>query len=946
MSNRKNKKASVKDSASEGHVNVLASQQIVESLSKEVESSKGRLEEVNNRLETVENSMANLGSKMDQILNAFMGERANLNLNSNQDASQIEHQRPQNPSSESSERESDEEGDDDAEKKISSVSDPPQNDSEGHDENDEPPNHDQLVAEWASILEMLEDKLNRGTIGMDEGKWLQTALKLVAKCHRLMEVKKSGAPPSSNEQTIMKRLLEVLEGMKSSAPPGLIEWNECGLTLQVRCGTTAIKETAAKGGYQREELVFPKNGVTDEVQLLNLFGIFDELDRLASTHGYSAPSLLLLLRENLCGQALEIAKDATNLEEAMRLLLRRYARTSVVESARAKVLLMKQHEKEGLYDFVKRVRRAYAPHEKTLPSFKVYCTVKDHLLQAWKVANVLLYAEIARLDKKPDTAWKNLIERSIEAKDEYQPPNSNKPGKNNGEKNGQKNKNAAKQSSGEKKDGAPAKKDDQSTSGEKKKTDAKADAKTDAKTCEECGFNLPKHKFGCTKFVAQKKSNSVSKAAVGADIDWDAEVWGVAAEQIEPHKQYIEFVLPNTRQIRMEIDTGAGESIVPAALIERLKLSNQVSVQPQVWCAANGSELNVSGYVDFPFIAGDGEFYSFLVAVSPDVKYPLLNWDLLRKHVPGCEYHSKGDAKDDTRKIANISLVKDETGTWLLPKVTGKMVCTLIGDSRDEGEDPEIDLPVLMDPKEILAAQRAEIPRILESCKADGCPDAVVDEIKALLEQAVTDHANLVTKLPPSRGELDYDIKIVPGKRPVKSSQWPERNPDALEARKEWEKKMEQSGRIYFTTPDKVSAISNVTCPKQKDSYRPCGAYNDLNNITAKEERDMPVMKDVLMSLKPNTGALFVSDINKGFNTIRQTEETQKLTALWSVTRPGQVLVSHVMMFGTCNAPAAFDKLMDRALQGCDLKRIVDDVHGEGVYPPGLLTEDQKNDAA
>lgn len=111
----------------------------------------------------------------------------------------------------------------------------------------------------------------------------------------------------------------------------------------------------------------------------------------------------------------------------------------------------------------------------------------------------------------------------------HQPPNSNKPGKNNGEKNGQKNKNAAKQSSGEKKDSALAKKNDQSTSGEKKKTDAKADAKTDTKTCEKCGFNLSKHKFGCIKFVKQKKSNSVSKAAVGVDIDQDAEVWGLAA---------------------------------------------------------------------------------------------------------------------------------------------------------------------------------------------------------------------------------------------------------------------------------------------------------------------------------------------------------------------------------------------------------------------------------
>ena len=76
-----------------------------------------------------------------------------------------------------------------------------------------------------------------------------------------------------------------------------------------------------------------------------------------------------------------------------------------------------------------------------------------------------------------------------------------------------------------------------------------------------------------------------------------------------------------------------------------------------------------------------------------------------------------------------------------------------------------------------------------------------------------------------------------------------------------------------------------------------------------------------------------MSDINKGFNTIRQTEETKKLTALWLVTRPDQLMVPHVMMFGTRNAPAAFDKLMDRALQGCDLKWIVDDVHGKGDYP-------------
>ena len=84
--------------------------------------------------------------------------------------------------------------------------------------------------------------------------------------------------------------------------------------------------------------------------------------------------LLPPMRENFVGVVLEIAKDTTNLEEAMRSLLKRYARTSEVESARAKV----------------RVGRAYSQHEKFLLNVQVYATIKEHLLQDWKVANVFL----------------------------------------------------------------------------------------------------------------------------------------------------------------------------------------------------------------------------------------------------------------------------------------------------------------------------------------------------------------------------------------------------------------------------------------------------------------------------------------------------------------------------------------------------------------------------
>ena len=124
--------------------------------------------------------------------------------------------------------------------------------------------------------------------------------------------------------------------------------------------------------------------------------------------------------------------------------------------------------------------------------------------------------------------------------------------------------NAGKQSFTEKKVNSVTKKDETTASGKKK-----TNAKTDAKTCDECQFNLPNYKFGYSKFVAKKKDKSVSKMAVDGNIDRDTEVKGVVSKQLKPHN---EFVLPNGRQVRMEIDTRAGKSIVPTNLIDRLEL--------------------------------------------------------------------------------------------------------------------------------------------------------------------------------------------------------------------------------------------------------------------------------------------------------------------------------------------------------------------------------------
>jgi hypothetical protein len=143
-----------------------------------------------------------------------------------------------------------------------------------------------------------------------------------------------------------------------------------------------------------------------------------------------------------------------------------------------------------------------------------------------------------------------------------------------------------------------------------------------------------------------------------------------------------------------------------------------------------------------------------------------------------------------------------------------------------------------------------------------------------------------------------------------------------------------------------VDAISNVTTPISGGKYQPCGAYVGVNELTESMLREMPTMRDVLRDLVPNVGALWVSDVAKGFYTIGATPRAQKLLAVWSVTSPGKVLVPKVIMFGPKNAPAYFDQVMDAAIQGLPIKCVVDDHHGEGVISPSVITAEEKNRSA
>src|SRR4029079_135390 len=362
------------------------------------------------------------------------------------------------------------------------------------------------------------------------------------------------------------------------------------------------------------------------------------------------------------------------------------------------------------------------------------------------------------------------------------------------------------------------------------------------------------------------------------------------------------------------------------------------------WTTAQGAHFEIVGRFEFPFL-GNGGTRSIPCVISDTMTMdgPLFNMDQIRRCVPNCRFLTGSSPEDDELVIDGLPFQR-KGQAWEMSALPSKMVCTILGESGDTGEDPDINLhnEFDLDLEEVRSVQLAEIPRILEAASADGCPELDQQRLKSALLKAVDGHVKCAAGLPPSRGELDFDIKLLPGAVPKKEREWAERNPEALKERIKWETNLLQTGRARIALPQDVLAISNVTTPKQGNKYRPCGAYTDLNAKTEAKRRDLPLIRDLHRDLNPRALRFFTSDISKGFYAVLATAEASKLTALWSVTAPGQVIVPTVMMFGPTNAPFCFDAVMANAMEGLRLKRIVDDLHGEGVPPLSARSEEEK----
>ena len=158
--------------------------------------------------------------------------------------------------------------------------------------------------------------------------------------------------------------------------------------------------------------------------------------------------------------------------------------------------------------------------------------------------------------------------------------------------------------------------------------------------------------------------------------------------------------------------------------------------------------------------------------------------------------------------------------------------------------------------------------------------------------------------------------------------------PAGLRREQDCVRDMLAGGQIEPSDSPWASPVVLVT--KKDGSTRFCVDYRRLNSLTVKDAYPLPRIDDSLRLLG-NQQWFSTMDLASGYWQVAMSPDAQKKAAF--VTNEG-LFQFRVMPFGLCNAPATFERLMDRVLCGMRWSRCLvylDDVISFGKSVPDAI---------
>ncbi|KII63191.1 Transposon Ty3-I Gag-Pol polyprotein [Thelohanellus kitauei] len=169
-----------------------------------------------------------------------------------------------------------------------------------------------------------------------------------------------------------------------------------------------------------------------------------------------------------------------------------------------------------------------------------------------------------------------------------------------------------------------------------------------------------------------------------------------------------------------------------------------------------------------------------------------------------------------------------------------------------------------------------------------------------------------------SKGDCDYGrcnlepLKIDTGDSlPLKSK--PYDIPIHLKA--EVDRQIQSMLRTGAISPCKSSWVSPIVLVKKKNnSYRLCVDYRKLNNVTVKDKYPLPNIEEIFDRFS-GSKVFSTIDLKCGYWQLELNDDSKSKTAF--IPYPGAGLYQfNVLPFGLCNAPPAFQRMMNKVLEG------------------------------